>query len=655
MRMRMGAPLLVALVSLLAATGSASASYCGACGFSIFQKPSCDAQTCFSPCQEQNKVVYKLVYDTVTEKRWHTTYKTVQETVCKQVTKTCYKDECKTMYRTVQKCCYKDVVQECTRPVHRCVVEDVPYTCYKQVMETHVKACEYQVCRKVPKICEKEVCEVVCKPVYEQHCHVACHQVQRQVCENHVKECCETICRPVCETHYKNVCSQVCKCVQECHTKEVCCNVCHDVCETCYKDCCKKVCKQVCTMKCVSKKVKECCEETYCKPGRTHTVWTEVCDCCVDPCSCKCEPTVRRVRTTCKEPDQICTRKVWHTNTVNEMVPCTTTVYENVVEKVPFTVTKKVTEVVKKQVPYTTTRQVRGCYVDSKGNNSEAETSGCTFKEGAVCTHQVPYTVQKMVTEVVKKEIPYTVTRCLTGAWVDDKGVGHDTEAPGRNFKEGAQVQTTQTYTTCRNVQETRVKKVQYTVCENVMETCVKNVPYQTCRMVPVQMTKKVSRTVCDIEKFTVCKKVPYTVCETVPYTVHCKVPYTVCESVPCTVCKKVPVCVCEDVCVKVCRKVPVACEPACPCTTCDPCQDKCSVSPVHQRAFSSMSCNCGSSCDSGKHESFLQRLFRNRFCCEPTSSCCGGGCADGSCGASATPVTAPAGTVVPKAMPNKN
>ena len=81
MRLRMAAPVVVALVSLLMIAGSASAQHCGACGFSIFKKPACDAQSCFSPCQEQNKVVYKLVYDTVQEKRWHTTYKTVQETV----------------------------------------------------------------------------------------------------------------------------------------------------------------------------------------------------------------------------------------------------------------------------------------------------------------------------------------------------------------------------------------------------------------------------------------------------------------------------------------------------------------------------------------------------------------------------------------------
>src|SRR5438128_1212839 len=133
MRMRMGAPLLVALVSLCTAAGTASASNCGASGFSIFRKPSCDAQCCFSSNQEQCKVVYKLVYDTVTEKRWHTTYKTVCETVNKQVTKTCYREECKTMYRSVPKQCWKEVVQECTRPVQRCVVEEVAYTCYKPV------------------------------------------------------------------------------------------------------------------------------------------------------------------------------------------------------------------------------------------------------------------------------------------------------------------------------------------------------------------------------------------------------------------------------------------------------------------------------------------------------------------------------------------
>src|SRR5687767_4139038 len=124
MRMRMGAPLF-ALVALFGALQPASASHVGAGRFSIFHKPCCDAQCCFSSCQQQNKTCYKLVWDTVEEKRWHTTYKTVQETVHKQVCKTICKDEVKTCYRPVQKTCYKDVVQECVKPVYKQVVNDV--------------------------------------------------------------------------------------------------------------------------------------------------------------------------------------------------------------------------------------------------------------------------------------------------------------------------------------------------------------------------------------------------------------------------------------------------------------------------------------------------------------------------------------------------
>ncbi len=52
-------------------------------------------------CTCQMKTSYKLVYDTVLEKRWTTCYQTVQETVMKQVCRTCYRDECKTCYKTV--------------------------------------------------------------------------------------------------------------------------------------------------------------------------------------------------------------------------------------------------------------------------------------------------------------------------------------------------------------------------------------------------------------------------------------------------------------------------------------------------------------------------------------------------------------------------
>src|SRR5215210_7155258 len=102
MRMRKGAPLLFALAAMLGLAQAASAGPLGLHRFSVMRNTDCDAQCCYSSCQQQNRVCYKLVYDTVEEKRWHTCYKTVCETVNKQVTKVCYRDECKTMYRNCQ-------------------------------------------------------------------------------------------------------------------------------------------------------------------------------------------------------------------------------------------------------------------------------------------------------------------------------------------------------------------------------------------------------------------------------------------------------------------------------------------------------------------------------------------------------------------------
>src|SRR5207245_348003 len=158
----------------------------------------------------------------------------------------------------------------------------------------------------------------------------------------------------------------------------------------------------------------------------------------------------------------------------------------------------------------------------------------------------VAYAVQRLVHRAVKKQDPYNVTRCVRGAYVDEKGDAHTSEGPGRSFKEGAVARTTHTTTSCRMVQEQLVKKVQYMVWENVTEECVKKVPYQVCRMVPETRTKQVAEKVCEMQKFTVCKKVPYQECVQQPYTVHCRVPYTVQKTVPCTVTKRVEVCVPE-------------------------------------------------------------------------------------------------------------
>src|SRR5688572_24951977 len=125
MRMRLGALLLMASASLLAQVQSASASHCGAAKYGSCSSPCSDAQTCFTSCQQQCKPTYKIVYDNVIEKRWHTTYKTVHETVMKPVKKTCYREECRTEMKTCHETCYKTVQQEVCKPCYK--------TCYKEV------------------------------------------------------------------------------------------------------------------------------------------------------------------------------------------------------------------------------------------------------------------------------------------------------------------------------------------------------------------------------------------------------------------------------------------------------------------------------------------------------------------------------------------
>jgi len=56
---------------------SAQAAHCGNTGFGVLKRPACDAQCCFNACQQQTRTCYKLVWDTVTEKRFHVCHQTV--------------------------------------------------------------------------------------------------------------------------------------------------------------------------------------------------------------------------------------------------------------------------------------------------------------------------------------------------------------------------------------------------------------------------------------------------------------------------------------------------------------------------------------------------------------------------------------------------
>ena len=588
MRMRLGMPLLAALVGLLGAVQTAKAGHCGATDYSCCSKdPCCQEQSCFTSCQKQCRSCYKLVYDCCLEKRWHTCYKTVQETVMKPVCKTVYHAETKTCYKPCYETCYKTVECVQNKPVYQ--------TCYKD--------CQYTVCKKVQETCWKECTYTVCRPVQEQKCHTECYCVKKNVCEQHMREVCEVVCKPIRETHVREKCCQVRKCIEECHEREVCCTHYKTVQETQMKDCVKTVCKPVQTTKTVTKKVHENVCETYCKPGKCHLTWVAG-ECCFDPCTCKTHHG-RGHFETCKDPDQTCTRNVCKTRTVCETVPCTTYVKECVHEQVPVTVCKKVPYTETKKVPYTTKRSVCGAYVNEKGETSACEAPGFCFKEGAVHRTKECYETCRTEKETVKKQVPYTVSRCLCGAYVDEKGVAYDTEGPGRKFVEGAQVKKEVCCTVCRNVKETCTKKVPYTVCRTVKEVCTKKVPYTTCHM----------------EKTTVTKQVPYKVCKMVPYTTTVQVPTKVTECVPTTVCKKVKECVCEEVPVKRLKLVKVE-KPAC-------------------------EQSCGNECC---HEGFLQKLFSHRYCCD---ACDNGGCDNGH--AAPAPAPAPTGTVpAPLPAPKK-
>src|SRR5262249_53276789 len=288
--------------------------------------------------------------------------------------------------------------------------------------------------------------------------------------------------------------------------KTVCCTEYRNVTETCMKEVKREVCKQVSTMKTVQKKVPETVCEEYCVGGHLCLQHVPKYECSFDPCTCQnvqkqCGTRLALVRT----PKETRTRQVTRCRSVCEQVPCTSTVRECVKECVPVTVCKKVPcGQVTKQVPVCTTRMVR-----------------------EVVCEKVPYTVCKTVPVTVKKQVTCNVARKVCGAYVDGEGKAHECEAPGRVFKEGAQICTEECKNVCRMVKEQQVVKVPVTVCKNVPEVCVKRVPYPICKMVPTTVEKCVPVRTCKMVPYTACVKVPYCVTEMVPTQVKKCIPIT--------------------------------------------------------------------------------------------------------------------------------
>jgi hypothetical protein len=708
--MRKGAPLLFALAALLGAAQAASASHCGFFRFSSCRDACCDAQNGFSSSQQQNRVCYKLVYDTVEQKRWHTCYKTVTEMCPKQVTRTCFKEVAETRYRDCHVTKYRQEIQECHRPVQRTLYKEVQEIQNRPVVEHCHKDVECVVRRCVPKHCEKDCHYTVCVPKYEQHCHVKRCQVEKQICEQHCHEVCQKVCRPVTEHCHREVCCQVRKCIEDPCMKQVCVRCCKDVVEKCCKNVTRRICEPCTTYKTVTRRTIECVDEPYdpcrgwgngpfrgllnrlhgngcCNDGckdacpKATTVCkdacppakSECCDPCFDPCACKTFHLRDRLRhrgnacpddckgaacgnacgnakgnacgNGCGNARNACapiptTRKVWRVKCVTEQVACTTMVTRCVTEAVHYTVCKKVYYNEIRNVPYTNRRIAVGAYVDDKGVGHESDGPGRTFKEGAVARKNITHTVTRMVTTIEKKMVTTSVPRLARGAYVDEKGVGHGTEGPGRDGagregsgREGAGREGAGSEGPRRTFKEGATFNVanMYTTKTMVQEQRVRKIQYTVNEMVEEKQIKRVPYTVCKMVPHTVTKKVAYTVCEQEKYCKKVCVPYTECVKVPYTVRCKVPYTVVETVNCPVTRQEKV----------CTPYTEKVrvpryvpvtvSVDPGRVRDP-----GCGNACPTSKCcETKCETTCKTTKCCDnacTTKGCGNAGCCETKC-----------------------
>ena len=198
----------------------------------------CDAQCCFSDCQQQCKTSYQLVYDTVLEKRWHTCYQTVHETVMKPV--------CKTCYRTIKETCYKnvpgDLLQErrgallpgrSTRPatglrVHRlqAVLRDTATRkSARRSASRSARPATRSATTPSARRCRSAAQGVLlhrCKPVCERTAASTATRSAHTICEQHCHEVCETVCKPVCETmlQAKSAAPSAARCCETLHARK---------------------------------------------------------------------------------------------------------------------------------------------------------------------------------------------------------------------------------------------------------------------------------------------------------------------------------------------------------------------------------------------------------------------------------------------------
>ena len=386
----------------------------GLCGSGAVCRPRATPSSTSPPATRRRKPTYKLVYDTVKEKRdpgllrdrqrngheaGHpdllprrvqdllqavkcTEYRTVQETVCRPCVETVM----------------KEVPYTVCKPVYEARMEKRCETVCRPVTETCYRDCTYTVCRKVQETCYKDCTYTVCRPRLRNALQDRALPDVQDGLRDALPRVCEMVCRPVTETRCRTVCKTICRPVTE--------TVMRSVCRTSYRDCTETVMQTR-----IAHRLRDGlhdedghprrCRRRAARPTRAGAAEAE--------CACRSTSRLRSVHLPdgaeavrqhdllARGPCETRTRQVCTYRTVCEQVPCETMVKRKICTGADDGLQEGAVhrdrvraddrdpdgegdatragavhdargwsmKWVRKQVPYTVNRVVKGCYCDA--------------------------------------------------------------------------------------------------------------------------------------------------------------------------------------------------------------------------------------------------------------------------------------------------
>ena len=545
MRMRLGAPLLVAVVGLLGAVQTAAAAHCGAASYGCCPQPCCDAQCCFPrlPAAVQDllqaglrhrpgEALAHLLPDGPGDRHEAGLQDLLPRTSARPATRPCYADllQGRATY-TVCKPCYKTVLQgsvrdrsasRSTRPATRSATTPSARRCRSAARRSAATPSASRCC--------------------ETHCHKACHQV----CKSSLRAALQGVLLHGLQAGLRDLLQGrllhdlQAGAARPATRTSAARPATRDVRETCYKDVRQDGLQAGARPEDRQQEVRRVgAPRQYCVPGKTkHRLAADAAT------SAASTPAPARR-----------THKKGHWQRLHDAVPRRDLHPQGLED--PHGLRDGALHDLRqgdasaRRCPYTVCKKV------PLHRRQEGALHGLHDGAARPSSRRCPYTVTRTVTEVVKKQVPYTVTRCCRGAWVDASGVrpsgngcgnggaAYDCDGPGRTFVEGAQVVRDRRPTPRRRmVPETVRKKVPvHRRGRPCTEECVKTgalhrLPDGAAHRQEVRALHGLR----DGADERASRRCPTPSATMVPYTVCVKVPYTVTECVPTTVCKKVPV-----------------------------------------------------------------------------------------------------------------